>query len=104
MVRSSAKNLSHDLKFGLGFIFNEKRFNVATSRAKSLLIVISDPSLLMRDECWKMFITYCKANQATAGMPFNIPEEMPHLLEDLLQESDEDGDDDDSMFDSPPDE
>ena len=50
MVRSSVINLGHDKKFGLGFIFNDKRFNVATSRAKSLLIVIGNPAVLEGDE------------------------------------------------------
>lgn len=101
MVRSTAKNISHDLKFGLGFIFNDKRFNVATSRAKSLLIVIGDPNVLIRDECWKMFLGYCKLNQATTGVPFTVPDEIPDLPEDLLDISDSDSDHD-SMFDSPP--
>ena len=70
MVRSSVENLGHDAKFGLGFIFNDKRFNVATSRAKSLLIVVGNPKLLQKDETWKRFINYCLNNQAVVGDSF----------------------------------
>lgn len=62
VVRSSHENLAHDKKFGLGFIFNDKRFNVATSRAKSLLIVIGNPDILELDETWRKFITYVVEN------------------------------------------
>lgn len=65
MVRSNEKNLAHDTKFRLGFIFNNKRFNVATSRAKSLLIVIGNPDILKLDDTWEKFITYVCKNHET---------------------------------------
>ena len=74
MVRSSESNLSHDAKFGLGFIFNDKRFNVATSRAKSLLIVIGNPNVLVLDDTWKRFLRYCQNNNAAVGEKFVIPQ------------------------------
>lgn len=51
-VRARAKNLSHDQKFNLGFLFDPKRFNVAVSRAKWLVIVIGDVDILDKDACW----------------------------------------------------
>lgn len=51
-VRSRAKNLEFDKKFKLGFLFNPKRFNVAISRAKWLVIVLGDPDMLKQDPCW----------------------------------------------------
>ena len=69
MVRSSEQHLGHDQKFGLGFVFNDKRFNVATSRAKSLLIVVGNPNLLKRDENWKRLINYCQENEGFVGDP-----------------------------------
>jgi helicase MOV-10 len=52
----------------LGFVSNEKRFNVAVTRAKSLLIVVGSPSVLATDEkTWRPFLRYCKDNHAWAG-------------------------------------
>lgn len=51
-VRTNSKNLEFDKKFKLGFLFNPKRFNVAISRAKWLVIVLGDPTMLKRDPNW----------------------------------------------------
>lgn len=51
-VRTRDKYLEHDKKFKLGFLFNPKRFNVAISRAKWLVIVLGDPMMLNKDPCW----------------------------------------------------
>jgi helicase MOV-10 len=37
----------------IGFLSNEKRFNVAVTRAQALLIVIGDSKLLSKDHCWR---------------------------------------------------
>ena len=42
----------------LGFR-SEKRFNVAITRAMSLLIVIGDPHLLSGDPSWWAFLKHC---------------------------------------------
>lgn len=80
MVRSSDVYLEHDSKFGLGFIFNDKRFNVATSRAKSILIVVGNPQLLVMDGSWKKLINYCHVNEGMKGDYFD-PEP---LIEPLI--------------------
>lgn len=46
-VRSSDKFLSYDYKHQLGFLSNPKRFNVAITRAKQLLILIGNPYVLI---------------------------------------------------------
>eukprot|EP01018_Ginkgo_biloba_P016695 Gb_16361 [translate_table: standard] len=45
-VRSSAKYEEFDEKYNLGFLRNPKRFNVAITRAKSLLVVVGNPHVI----------------------------------------------------------
>lgn len=44
---------------GLGFLQSEKRFNVAITRAMSLLVVVGDPYLLGADPAWLSFLQHC---------------------------------------------
>uniref|UniRef100_A0A8C4GF93 RNA helicase n=1 Tax=Dicentrarchus labrax TaxID=13489 RepID=A0A8C4GF93_DICLA len=44
-VRSTPKLTAHKQRFTIGFLDNEKRFNVALTRAQALLIVVGDPRL-----------------------------------------------------------
>ncbi|XP_041801095.1 putative helicase mov-10-B.1 [Chelmon rostratus] len=61
-VRSHHAQGGFDEKFNLGFVKNDKRFNVAVTRAKALLIVVGNPSALAKDDTWSEFIKYCKDN------------------------------------------
>uniref|UniRef100_A0A8C6P323 RNA helicase n=1 Tax=Nothobranchius furzeri TaxID=105023 RepID=A0A8C6P323_NOTFU len=67
-VRSSSKYMDYDKKFSLGFVKNEKRFNVAVTRAKALLIVVGNPIVLNTDDTWKRFIQYCKDEGGCTGL------------------------------------
>lgn len=67
-VRSHQSQTMSDEKFNLGFVKNDKRFNVAMTRAKALLIVVGDPSALTKDDTWKQFITYCKDKGGYTGL------------------------------------
>lgn len=55
-VRTREKNLAIDKRFNLGFLFNPKRFNVAISRAKWMVIVVGDREILSRDSCWRKYL------------------------------------------------
>ncbi|KAH8804322.1 RNA helicase [Flagelloscypha sp. PMI_526] len=57
-VRSSRDFIKYDLKHTLGFVANPRRFNVAVTRAKALLIVIGDPHVLSLDPLWRSFLNY----------------------------------------------
>ncbi|KAF5277498.1 hypothetical protein FQR65_LT03836 [Abscondita terminalis] len=66
-VRSSADLLRHDLHFNLGFVSNSKRLNVAITRAKSLMIIVGNPYLLIKDHHWRNIIKYCVDEGAYCG-------------------------------------
>ncbi|XP_017270570.1 putative helicase mov-10-B.1 [Kryptolebias marmoratus] len=66
-VRSSSNFMEFDKKFNLGFVKNEKRFNVAVTRAKALLVVVGNPVVLNSDPTWARFIKYCKDERGYTG-------------------------------------
>ena len=74
-VRSSEDFLGFDRKHNLGFLDNPKRFNVAITRAKSLLIVIGNPAVLKHDEHWGSLLRLAVENGAYAGVP--VPPDAP---------------------------
>ncbi len=59
-VRSSMGFGRGEISDDLGFLKCPKRFNVAITRAKSLLIVIGDANLLKHNENWKALIDRAK--------------------------------------------
>uniref|UniRef100_A0A3B4BM13 RNA helicase n=1 Tax=Periophthalmus magnuspinnatus TaxID=409849 RepID=A0A3B4BM13_9GOBI len=72
-VRSSINYVKMDKDFNIGFLSNEKRFNVAVTRARSLLIVVGNPVILNKDPTWN-FISYCVNEKAYTGFDFNDAE------------------------------
>jgi len=67
-VRSENDLLSHDRKYNLGFVANEKRFNVAVTRAKALLIVVGNPRVLATDEKnWLPLLQFCRDRNSWLG-------------------------------------
>ncbi|KAL2103239.1 hypothetical protein ACEWY4_000107 [Coilia grayii] len=69
-VRSSGEFLGIDRKFNIGFLRNEKRFNVAMTRAKALLIVVGNPVILRTDPTWGR---YCVEQGGYVGCPLPGP-------------------------------
>ncbi|XP_011684301.1 PREDICTED: putative helicase MOV-10, partial [Wasmannia auropunctata] len=59
-VRS--KIMMHDDVKHLGFLSNPKRFNVALTRAKALMIIIGNPRILCINKHWEVLWEYCKKN------------------------------------------
>ncbi|KAF4116984.1 hypothetical protein G5714_001537 [Onychostoma macrolepis] len=66
-VRSNESLLSEELQSLLGFLSNPKRFNVAITRAKALLIVIGNPHVLIKDPCFSALLQYSYDNRAFLG-------------------------------------
>ncbi|XP_052862740.1 probable RNA helicase armi [Anopheles cruzii] len=67
-VRSSSIGIVRDRQTALGFVANEKRINVAISRAKSALIVVGNPKLLCLDPIWKQIIDRAINNGTYTGI------------------------------------
>ena len=56
----------------VGFLKNEKRLNVALTRAKALLIVIGNGETLQKNKLWYKFVNYCYQNNAVVGERFML--------------------------------
>uniref|UniRef100_A0AAR2KNG8 RNA helicase n=1 Tax=Pygocentrus nattereri TaxID=42514 RepID=A0AAR2KNG8_PYGNA len=67
-VRSTNEYIKIDKDFNIGFLNNEKRFNVAMTRARSLLIVVGNPIILSSDSTWSRFIEYCTVEGGYTGL------------------------------------
>ncbi|XP_038054523.1 putative helicase MOV-10 [Patiria miniata] len=85
-VRSTKpEHIQMDIDYKLGFVKNPKRLNVAITRAKALLVLVGNPYMLSKDECWNKFLRYCLENNAYTGCHF---EEDEDALEDIIQKLD----------------
>ncbi|XP_058054812.1 probable RNA helicase armi [Anopheles bellator] len=67
-VRSSSIYMERDKRAALGFVANEKRINVAISRAKVALIVVGNPKLLCLDPIWKQILDRAINNGTYVGI------------------------------------
>ncbi|KAK4883503.1 hypothetical protein RN001_006822 [Aquatica leii] len=66
-VRAQHNLLLYDRKYKLGFVKNEKRFNVALTRAMSKLIIIGCPNVLRFDKNWLKYIEFCEQRYGYFG-------------------------------------
>ena len=69
-VRSKPTLIGEDYMHKLGFLNNPKRFNVAITRAKALMVVIGNPHLLSMDKWWKEFLKYSLNNSKSFFLNF----------------------------------
>ncbi|GAA5996829.1 hypothetical protein JCM5350_003554 [Sporobolomyces pararoseus] len=70
-VRSNEDFLEHDKRFALGFLGNEKRFNVAVTRPQAGLIIVGDPDILALDPLWCRFLVFVRKNGGWCGQEWN---------------------------------
>ena len=61
-TRTRSRFLAEDRRKGVGIIQEEKKLNVAITRAEDGLVVIGNPWTLSQDRCWHAFMTYCWRN------------------------------------------
>ncbi|GJE86466.1 RNA helicase [Phanerochaete sordida] len=70
-VRSSTDYIAHDMKHTLGFVADAKRFNVAITRARSLLIVVGNPRTLGLDPMWREWLNFVHQKGGWRGKELN---------------------------------
>lgn len=84
-VRSSKEFATFDENFSLGFVKNPKRFNVAITRAKSLLILVGNPLILGQDPYWSQFLNYCYESGGSRGFHLDSKDLDENVLEMFSQ-------------------
>ncbi|XP_073471825.1 putative helicase MOV-10 [Aquarana catesbeiana] len=78
-VRSAKDYVKFDKEFSLGFLTNPKRFNVAITRAKALLILVGNPVILSEDPYWARFLKFCSEKGGSTGIQNDILEDINEL-------------------------
>lgn len=73
-VRSTIKHNDFDRLYCLGFLSNHRRFNVAITRAISLLVIIGNPHIISRDYYWHRLLWHCVENSSYLGC--SLPERL----------------------------
>ncbi|KAK9434253.1 P-loop containing nucleoside triphosphate hydrolase protein [Lipomyces doorenjongii] len=61
-TRTRERFVASDYQKGMGLIHEAKRFNVAITRAKELLVVIGNSDILQRDGNWRALLSFCYRN------------------------------------------
>ncbi|CAK9869733.1 unnamed protein product [Sphagnum jensenii] len=61
------KEESDELEQTIGFLGNAKRFNVAITRAKAMMVVVGHPVLLAADDNWLQLLKYCVSRGTYRG-------------------------------------
>ncbi|XP_074862033.1 RNA helicase Mov10l1 [Carettochelys insculpta] len=76
-VRSNEDSFDDDDRYFLGFLSNAKRFNVAITRPKALLIMVGNPHVLVKDPCFSALLEYSIVNGVYVGC--DLPSELKSL-------------------------
>lgn len=66
-VRSTIKHNDFDRVHCLGFLSNPRRFNVAITRAISLLIITGNPHIISKDQYWNKLLWHCVDHDSYQG-------------------------------------
>ncbi|XP_010522289.1 PREDICTED: probable RNA helicase SDE3 [Tarenaya hassleriana] len=82
-VRSTIKHNEFDRAYCLGFLSNPRRFNVAITRAISLLVIIGNPHIICKDTYWTKLLWRCVDNDSYQGC--GLPERNDSLDEPFDQ-------------------
>ncbi|KAM0751330.1 P-loop containing nucleoside triphosphate hydrolase protein [Meredithblackwellia eburnea MCA 4105] len=74
-VRSNSRWLASDSLQNRGLIHESKRWNVAMTRAKELLVVVGNAKILVRDPIWLALYRFCKRNGCYTGLKIEDPDQ-----------------------------
>lgn len=91
-VRSSSEWTAFDRSHNLGFLDNPKRFNVATTRARALMIIVGNPNVLQLDPCWNELLRTCITKGVYLGPPIEQPDaenDDAEFVQEILAEEEE---------------
>ncbi|XP_065863274.1 probable RNA helicase SDE3 [Euphorbia lathyris] len=81
-VRSTVKHKEIDKVYCLGFLSNHRRFNVAITRAMSLLVIIGNPHIISKDPYWNKLLWYCVDNESYQGCDLPTRPEFDEIQEE----------------------
>ncbi|XP_038206688.1 putative helicase mov-10-B.1 [Zerene cesonia] len=84
-VRANCRLLEYDARYGLGFLVDDKRYNVTLTRAKAKLIIIGNPTCLVRDLKWRKYMDFCKQNHCYFGHETQQVERTSELLVEIAR-------------------
>jgi helicase MOV-10 len=73
LARNRSQNAAINRSTHLGLFSNPKRFNVAITRAKSLLIIVGDPVALASDRHWRALLRHLVHLKAYIGCTLPSP-------------------------------
>ncbi|CAK7327087.1 unnamed protein product [Dovyalis caffra] len=76
-VRSTIKHNEFDRVHCLGFLSNPRRFNVAITRAISLLIITGNPHIISKDQYWNKLLWHCVDHDSYQGCA--LPERQEYV-------------------------
>lgn len=62
-TRTRMRFLAGDVKRGMGLVGQQRRMNVALTRAREGLFVIGSPEVLATDENWEAWLAFCVRNE-----------------------------------------
>ena len=85
-VRARRQLMAYDQKFGLGFLFDEKRLNTALTRATSLLVLVADPYVVAEEPHWRKLLQWCVQLKCYQGPDINEQ----HYIESRRKQEDAD--------------
>lgn len=85
-VRGRSDLLEYDKNYNLGFLVDQKRFNVALTRAKSKLIIVGNPQCLTYNKYWLSYIKECDSLRRYLGFPYvRRNTDVMHYIEENLR-------------------
>ncbi|KAH6633207.1 P-loop containing nucleoside triphosphate hydrolase protein [Boeremia exigua] len=61
-TRTRQRFVEEDVKWGMGLVHQQRKMNVALTRAKEALVVIGSPEVLGADEHWRAWMSFCERN------------------------------------------